>query len=379
MAPHKLLHIINGLDTGGAEMMLYKLLSATDRSQFESAVISLRDRGTLGEQIEALGVPVHTVGMARGRPTPARRFLRLARRLEPDLIQGWMYQANLAAWLAGHWPGSRVPVLWNIRHSVDDLRVEKWRTAALIRVGARLSSYPEAIVYNARASARQHAGLGYAMDRQRVIPNGFDCERFRPRAAARSDLRQSLGLALETLLVGLVARHHPMKDHATFLRAAALLAADRPAVHFVLVGRDVSDGNAALKQQIQAAGLEARVNLLGERAGIEEIMAGLDIFTLTSAWGEGFPNVVGEAMACGTPCVVTDVGDAAWIVGGTGAVVPRRDPEALARAWRAMVELGPEGRARLGQVGRQRVQMHFALPHIVAQYETLHREVLVGC
>ena len=359
-------------------MMLYKLLSATDPSDFDSAVISLLGRGTLGDPIEALGVPVHTMGMTDALSLLASvgPLLDLVGRLQPDLIQGWMYHANLAAWLAGHWPGSRVPVLWNIRHSVDDLSVERRRTAALIRVGARLSSFPVAIIYNAHASAAQHAALGYAVDRQRVIPNGFDCERFRPRASDRSDLRQSLGLAPETLLIGLVARYHPMKDHATFLRAAALLAVDRPAVHYILVGRDVSDGNAALRQQIQAAGLEGRVHLLGERDGIAAIMAGLDIFTLTSAWGEGFPNVVGEAMACGTPCVVTDVGDAAWIVGGTGRVVPRRDPEALAQAWAALFELGPEGRARLGQAARQRIVGRFSLPDVAEQYAALYQEVL---
>lgn len=372
--------MINGLETGGAEMMLYKLLSATDRSQFEPAVVSLSGRGTLGESVEGLGVPLHTVGMARSWPRPdaIRRLLKSVHRSQPDLIQGWMYHANIAASAAGWLAARRVPVLWNIRYSLYDLSVEKRRTAVLIRLGARLARSPVRIIYNAQISARQHAALGYAAGRERVIPNGFDCDRFRPRASARSELRTSLGVAPHTALIGLVARYHPMKDHTTFLRAAGLLGAKRPGIDFVLVGRGVTPGNAILSQQIQAAGLVGRVHRLGERTDIAEIMAGLDVATLTSAWGEGFPNVVGEAMACGVPCVVTDVGDAAWIVGDTGKSVPPREPVALAEAWAAMIELGPEGRGRLGQTARRRVSTHFALPQVVRQYEMLYQEVLAN-
>lgn len=372
----KILHIINGLHTGGAEMMLHRLLSATDCSQFEPMVISLRDRGTLGGPIEALGVPVYAAGMTHGWPTPVSvwRLLRTVRRLQPDLIQGWMYHGNLAASLVG-W---RVPVLWNVRHSLHDLRFEKRRTALLIRLGARLSSLPAAIVYNAQVSARQHETLGYKVEKRQIIPNGFECDRFRPSLQARSDLRRLVGVSDETLLIGLVARHHPMKDYATFLRAAGRLAARSSSVHFVLVGRGATRGNATLQRQIEDAGLGGRAHLLGERSEIAEIMAGLDMLTLSSAWGEGFPNVVGEAMACAVPCVVTDVGDSAWIVGDTGRVVPPQDPVALADAWSGLIDPGPGERSRLGRAARQRISAHFALPQIAEQYERLYRQVLAS-
>lgn len=372
-----IIHLITGLSTGGAEMMLCKLLSATDCARFDPIVVSLIDRGTLGERIEALGVPVHTVGMAPGRPTPAAlwRLIRLVRRLQSDLIQGWMYHANLAGLLAGWLVPGRVPVLWNIRHTPYDLKAEKRMTAALIRLGARLSSRPARIIYNARVSAHQHELLGYAADRRMVIPNGFDCDRFKPSETARLKLRRLLGLEDETLLIGLIARWHPMKDHANFMRAAGRLAARRPDVHFVLAGRGVDKNNSILMKMIQDAGLTGRVYLLGERTDIPEIMAGLDIAS-SSSWGEAFPNVVGEAMACGVPCVVTDVGDSAWVVGDAGMVVPPRDAEALAGAWAGLIELGPEGRVRLGRAARQRVEENFSLSKIVTLYEEVYREVL---
>lgn len=374
----KVCHFITGLSTGGAEMMLCKLLSVTDRTRFDPIVVSLMDCGTLGERIEALGVPVYTVGMAPGRPTPAAlwRLIRLARRLQPDLIQGWMYHGNLAALVAGSFVPGRVPALWNIRHTPYDLKAEKRMTAALIRLGARLSSRPAKIIYNARISAHQHESLGYAADRRRVIPNGFDCGRFKPSETARLNLRRLLGLEDETLLIGLIARWHPMKDHANFMRAATRLAVRRSDVYFVLAGWGVDKNNSILMKVIQDAGLTGRVYLLGERTDIPEIMAGLDIASSSSSWGEAFPNVVGEAMACGVPCVVTDVGDSAWVVDDTGIVVPPRDADALAEAWVALIELGPEGRVRLGQAARQRVVTEFSLAQIVRQYEALYLEVL---
>lgn len=375
----KVTHIITGLSTGGAEMMLYKLLAATDRSRFEPTVISLAGCGTLGQRIEALGVKVHSVGMAPGIKLPAAllRLMRLARGLQPDLIQGWMYHGNLAATLCGRMVPGYVPVLWNIRHTPYDLKNEKPGTAAVIRLGARLSSRPERIIYNARASAQQHDLLGYAAHKVAVIPNGFDCDTFKPSESARWKIRRELGLDGQALLVGLIARYHPIKDHANFIRAAGTLAERLPEVNFVLAGRDVDKKNPALLDEIRKAGVASRTYLLGERADIPEITAALDLAS-SSSWGEAFPNVIGEAMACGVPCVVTNVGDSAWIVGETGIVVPPRDPAAWAKAWETLIKAGVAERRRLGVASRQRIADYFSLPKIVARYEELYEAVLSG-
>ncbi len=372
----KILHIITGLSSGGAQTMLYKLLSGSDRDRFRSVVVSLTNCGALSKPIEALGVPVHCLGMARGVPSPAAlgRLLQVVEKVRPDLLQGWMYHGNLAASLAA-WKGPvGAPVVWNIRHSLYDLRKEKRLTALVIRAGAWLSDKPVRILYNAHVSAAQHESLGYKPEKTKVIPNGFDCERFVPSREAREKLRAELGVPSDALLIGLVARYHPMKDHATFLRAAACLVTRRKHVQFVLVGRGVDAHNGELRSMLTELGLASYVHLLGERRDISVLTAGLDIATTSSSWGEGFPNVIGEAMACAVPCAVTDVGDSSWIVGDTGKTVPPSDPEALAEAWRELIDISPEARRQLGLGARRRIEQHFSLPAIVARDQDLYAE-----
>lgn len=372
----RLLHLITGLKSGGAETMLYKLLTSTDFTRFEPYVISLMDRRILGKQIEKLGIPVYTLGMRRRGFNPLKLYHlhRVIRSLKPDLIQSWMYHANLIATLTSQLNFTRIPVIWNIRQSLYNLKTEKQRTAYMIRLGAWLSQQPNRIFYNSRVSAHQHQAVGYAAIREQVIPNGFDCDRFRPSELARLKLRRELGLAEDTLLIGLVARYHPMKDHANFIRAAGQLIQQYPDVHFILVGRDITEQNIVLQKEIQSIGLK-NIHQLGEQNDIPQITAALDIAT-SSSWSEAFPNVIGEAMACGVSCVVTDVGDSAWIVDKTGQVVPPRDSQALAEGWMRLIEMGSEGRKKLGTIARQRILGKFSLPKIVQQYEAIYDEVL---
>jgi glycosyltransferase involved in cell wall biosynthesis len=373
----KILHLITGLGTGGAESMVYKLLSATDRDRYEPVVLSMIDRGTFGDRIEALGIPIHTLNMRPGRPMPLDfwRLVRTVKRIGPDLIQGWMYHGNLAALLAGSRLKNRPPVIWNIRHSPYQLQYVKKSTAAVIKIGAALSKRPERIIYNARVSADQHEALGYAADKREVIPNGFDLDLFRPDGAARSTVRQVLGLPEEALLIGLIGRFHPMKDHANMLQATAILCANGHDAHVLLIGRGVDHDNEILTRRIAELGLGERIHLLGERRDTPTLTAALDLL-VSSSYAEGFSNVIGEAMACAVPCVVTDAGDSAWIVGDTGLVVPPRDPDALADAISTMIELGPSGRQAWGEKARQRVRELFSLPAIVKRYEALYERVL---
>ena len=169
-----------------------------------------------------------------------------------------------------------------------------------------------------------------------------------------------------------------MKDHANFLRAAALLSKKHKDAQFVLIGRGVDYENRVLRRSIENLGLTDRTHLLGERHDMPRLAAALDIFSLSSAYGESFPNVIGEAMACEVACVVTDVGDAHWIVGDAGRVVPPRDSRALAEAWEHMIELGAEGRTAIGRAARARVIERFTLKSVVSRYETLYETVLAS-
>lgn len=374
------MYVVNDLSIGGAEMMLYKLLAETRRERFAPVVVCLSDGGGLRERIESLGIEVHSAGMKPGRPTPLGlwRLIRLARRLRPRLIIGWMYHSCLAAQLANFFSLRRTPLLWSIHYSTGSLAAEKWLTAAVIRACALLSRLPARIIFVSRAGQTQHGPLGYSLANSCVIPNGIDVTEFTPSAEARGSVRRELGFAGDAFLIGLVGRYHWMKDHANFLRAAALLAETHPRAHFLLSGRGVDPDNRELTRTIRESGLAGRTHLLGERHDIPRLAAALDVFTLSSSHGESFPNVIGEAMACAVPCVVTDLGDAGWMVGDTGRVVPPRDPRALADAWREMIEFGPEGRAGLGRAARLRVTEQFLLASVVARYEAMYETVLAA-
>jgi glycosyltransferase involved in cell wall biosynthesis len=267
-------------------------------------------------------------------------------------------------------------VLWNIRGSHCRLADEKLLTAATIWLGARLSSRPFRIVNNSLASARQHeALLGFRRDRWSIIPNGFEVERFRPSAKAREEIRAELRLKSDSLLIGLIGRYHPMKDHSNFLSAAAILRHSVPGAQFVMAGAGIDPANHALFAQSRDLGLLDCTHLLGARTDIPRVTAALDIAG-SSSYSEAFPNVIGEAMSCGVPCVVTDVGDSSWLAGDTGLSVPPRDPKALAEAWLSLIARGPEGRQALGAAARERIVERFSIGAIAAQYEALYDQAL---
>ncbi|WP_445636744.1 Glycoside hydrolase [Nostoc sp. DSM 114161] len=373
----KIVYIITGLSTGGAEVMLYKLLSKINRQRFSPVVVSLMDRGTWGDRIANLGIPVYTIGMKPGalKLTNIWPIIHIVRQLKPDLIQGWMYHGNLAAQFLRFFIFRQIPVFWNVRHSLHSLELEKPRTTIIIKQCAIFSHLPTKIIYNSQNSSKQHEKIGYCLEKTCVIPNGFETEKFTPSTQARLSVRSELNTPENALLIGLIGRYHPIKDHFNFLQAAALLLKTYSNVEFVLVGNKVDWENQILSELIHELGLVKHIHLLGERHDIPRLTAALDIASSSSS-GEGFPNVIGEAMSCGVPCVVTDVGDSGWIIGDTGKVIPPKNPEALANAWQALIDIGKEGREMLGKAARARVIECFSLDSIVAEYEALYDNIL---
>ncbi len=377
----KILHIITGLGVGGAEMMLYQLLAHMDRDDFPSEVISLTDIGPVGEKIQALGVPVRALGMGRsGLPNP-RLVLRLTRWLRearPDIVQTWMYHADLVGTLAARMAGGP-PVVWNIQYGGFHPRRDKRSTVLVAQACARLSHrQPARIVSCSVAAQEAHGKLGYNTDKITVIPNAADTTAFRPNREVRSVVRKELGIGGEAPLIGVVGRFDPQKDHHNFVQAAIRLHQDWPDAYFLMCGLDVTWQNPAFAEWIPAA-MHDRFHLLGRRQDVARLAAALDVGCLSSAYGEGFPMALNELMACGIPCVATDVGDCALLIGDTGLVVPPRDPQALADAWREMIEKGPEQRARLGWAARERVEQHFSITEIARCYERLYEEVAGTC
>jgi glycosyltransferase involved in cell wall biosynthesis len=354
-------------------MMLYRLLSL-EKGRFDQAVLSLMDRGSLRKQIEELGIPVYTARMKPGLPTPASlwRFVHLARQLKPDLIQGWLYHGSLAAQVAGLASSGNIPVVWSIHCSLYSLSFEKKLTAAVVRLCALLSRRASSIIFVSRTSRSQHEALGFNLENSCIIRNGIDTGLFASSQASRRSVRKELNVPGNAFLIGMIGRYHEMKDHANFLTAAGKISKHYPDAHFLLAGREVDSDNSALIDLINRLNLAQRTHLLGERTDIDRLLASLDLFCLSSSHGESFPVIVGEAMACEVPCVVTDVGDAAWMVSETGRVVTPRDAAALARACTWMLDLGPEGRRSLGQAARARVLDSFALSSVIAMYDELY-------
>lgn len=373
--------VITNLATGGAEAMLLKLLTNLDRARFQPTVISLVGMGEVGPRIAALGVPVHALGMRRGGvpgPRALRRLARLLRQCQPDVVHTWMYHADLLGGLAARAVGCR-RVIWGLRHSNLSKTENKRSTLWVARVCALLSGAVPAQILSCSARAKAvHAEIGYRDDKIHVIPNGFELDRFQPDAAARASVRADLGLPDEAPLVGLVARYDPQKNHAGFVQAAAQVAARMPQAHFVLAGAGVDAANGALQSAIAAQGLQQRMHLLGRRDDVPRLMAAFDVLASSSSYGEAFPNVLGEAMACAVPCVVTDVGDSAEIVGDTGRVVPPGDMDGLARELLAVLQLPVAERAALGGRARARVAAHYEIGHVTRLYEAFYEQVLAA-
>jgi len=372
----KVTHVITDLSLGGAEVMLYRLLCTMDRGKFENQVISLTDLGEVADKIRRARVPVAALGMKRGVPNPlaVTRLGRWIRQSGAQIVQTWMYHANLIGALAARLAGD-IPVVWGIHQADLDPQVNKPLTLWTAKCCAHMSRWlPRSIVFVSQAALLLHVRFGYAAKSMEVIPNGFDLQEFKPDTAARLSLRKELHVRDNTLLIGMAARFHPQKDHYNFIQVAAHLHAVMPEVHFVLCGRGVSSDNPELMQRIALARIQQRCHLLGERSDIGSFFAALDIAT-SSSMSEAFPLCVGEAMACGTSCVVTDVGDSARIVGSTGKVVPPKDPCALASAWRELIEAGPEMRGHLGMTARSRVQQHFSLNTVVQRYQAIYQKL----
>lgn len=360
-------HIITGLDVGGAERALHTLLTNGLQGPFRNHVISLMDPGHYGPLLQQAGIPVSCLHMRPGRPSLRALWrLRTAIRAHPPrIIQGWMTHGNLAATLALRLFQPRAALAWNIRRSLEGLAQASASTRALIRLGARLSSVPEAILYNAQRSRRQHAAIGYSDLRAQHLPNGFDTDRWQPASSLRAVVRAELGLTGSDRVIGFVGRGHPDKDPANLFHALARVAARNPRAVLVAAGRDLDRFGVP----------SDRVILTGQRNDLPRLMQGFDLFCLSSRV-EGFPNVIGEAMATGVPCVTTDVGDVAAIVGDTGWVVPPRDSDALARALIEAIETPPEELRIRGAAARARIEAEFSIKLVVAKYVALYERLI---
>lgn len=374
----KVLHIITGLSTGGAEMMMYKIISCFKKMGHNSEVISLGVEGQIAELIRKFKIPLTSLGVARNKIPSPRSLLKLisiVRHSKSEIIQGWMYHGNLAAIFARIFQISKAPVIWNIRQSLYDIKKEKLLTQFIIRANSFFSSYCDVIIYNSHLSARQHEAFGFNKNRTVVIPNGFDTNLFKPNEIFKNQFKKDLNLSSDTFVIGLVGRYHPMKDHMNFINAACELIEKNDSLRFIMIGSGVDSTNLQLISKLKDLSVNDKFILLGERSDTAQITNCFDIAVSSSAWGEGFPNVIGEAMSCAVPCVVTDVGDSSYVVADTGFVVPPRNSHALASAIIKLIDY-PEKRLELGRLARKRIVENFSQEFIALEYEKIYLRLI---
>jgi glycosyltransferase involved in cell wall biosynthesis len=371
----RVVHLITTLAIGGAEQMLVKLLRAMDRSEFRPTVVTLVNDGALIDVIRDLGVEVRSLDLRRGEVSPRalRRLISMLRAARPDLIQSWMYHSNVAASMARPWLPRRTGIVWNIRQSLYDISKERYLTQAVIRSGKVLAPHVDALVNNSIVSRDQHSTIGYVNSRSIVIPNGFEVESFRPDPVARIAMRAELGTEDDAVVIGIVARMHPSKDHALFFRAAELAVARNPRLVFVCAGRG-TDTHARCREAARGL-LKGRLRLLGERVDVPRVMAGLDVL-VSSSNTEGCPNAVGEGMACGLPVIGTDIGDTRDVVGDAGRIVPCGDALRLADEIVALAAVAPAQRTDLGALARDRIRSAYSIESVAARYGRLYHEIV---
>jgi glycosyltransferase involved in cell wall biosynthesis len=374
--PVSVLHLITGLGVGGAETLLLDLVRSMPEREFHHRVVALVGGGALQQRFQAAGIPVHDLGVARGWPDPRAlpRLRALLRAERPEILQGWMYHANLLGTLAARALRPAPRVIWGLHAAALDFSRYNPLTRVTTSLCARLSRWPAAVVANSEATRDYHVALGYHPAEWTVIYNGVDVRRFAPDPAARGSVRTELGIPDNAPLVGMFARWDPMKDHASFLHAAATLAAGHPLMHVVLAGQGVTADNAELAELTRTAGaLHGRLHVLGVRSDMPRLNAALDVAAVTSVSGESFSLACAEAMASAVPCVVTDLTFLPSLVGDTGIVVPRGRPDAVATGIERLLALGETERRALGARARDRIVARFSLEAMVRQYDALYR------
>jgi glycosyltransferase involved in cell wall biosynthesis len=377
----QVLHIITDFNDGGAQAVLYRFITADRQNTHQ--VISLMGIGWYGERSIELGFQVHSLDMPKGKITldGITKLYKLIRKIDPDLIQTWMYHSDLIGSTIARLAGKKA-IVWGIHNSNLDPAKTALTTRLIARGCAIISgSVPQKIISCSNDGVKIHSELGYQSQKMVVVPNGYDISEFSPQPDLRNALRQQLQIPEDTTLIGTIARWNPQKDHPNLIAALGQLQTrSQLPWHCLLVGSFLDQDNQELGSLLAKYGVENRVTLLGIRSDIAAVMNALDLHVLPSAYGEAFPNVVSEAMACGTPCIVTDVGDAGLIVGDAGWVVPPRDPEQLATAMLTAIneKSNPTSWKARQAICRARIENNFNLQIMIEKYNHVWKEAILS-
>jgi glycosyltransferase involved in cell wall biosynthesis len=364
-----IVHIITGLKDGGAEGALYRLVT-NDRNA-EHIIISLTGEDDYGKPLREAGIEVYALGLcARNAPKAAWHLHKLIRTLKPDVVQTWMYHADVIGGIVARLAGAR-QVFWGLRSGSLDQKLNKRSTLAFVKLARHLSRrLPKKIISCSDRAAKEHIAYGYAPDMFEVVHNGYDLEAMAFNPNARRLVRERCGIPENAFVVGMVARFDPQKDHGNLFEAIRIVQEGNPNVHLLLVGRGMTPDNHEVRTLVEKLLPDAgkRLHLAGPRTNVPDYYSAMDLHVLSSAYGEGFPNVVAESMACERPTVATDVGETDVILGDHGTLVPPRNRDALAMAIEDAVRVRqecPREYIAVGKASRQSIVDRFGISAMV--------------
>jgi len=369
---NKVLHIITSTDGGGAENMLLKYLTNTDKSKFSHIVVSLKRKGPIAKKIEMLGIKVFDLKFSKFKFYKLLNLLRISKNFRPEIIQTWLYHSDfLGLFVKIFQPSAKL--IWSVRS--NDVCKYKNSTCLLRKFLSYFSTFPDVIIFNSKRSISHHTDLGYKPKKIEFIPNGFDTSRFTPLLNETNYLKSKFNLNQEMIL-GMVARFSPEKDYETFFEACKLILEKNKNIRFFVVGKNINVRNSEIQNILNKLLIKESVYLLDESNEIENIIRCFDVMCLTSI-DEAFPNVIGEAMSSGVPCVATNVGDTKILLKKGGIVVEPKNPSALAKACLMLLSISDKERQTIGDFSRKRIIDYYSVEKVSEKFDNLYQELLI--
>ena len=370
----KIVHIITGLNDGGAEHTLFKICKYDNFNKH--IVISLTGPGKYFSILKKLKIKVYYLNANFFSIFKFFFLIKLLRFLNPDIVQTWLVHADFVGSIAARLAGIK-NIIWNVRYSNLEIGKAKLITIITIKLLSKLSFFiPKFIVIVSKRAKKIYAIKGYEKKKLKFIPNGYDLSILKPNKIKKINFKKKIKIKKKIPLIGNVARYDPKKDHLNLINALSLIRSRNINFFCVLIGAGIDKNNTKLISEIKRLKLSNYVKLLGQNDDIRKVMNGLDVYIQSSSYGEGFPNVVAEAMACGTPCVVTDVGDAGFIVGKNGWIAPPNNSTELAKVIeKAVNEIGTKHWNKRCNKARLRIKKNFDITDMLRLYNKLWDKV----